>query len=109
MPDLDVGRAVEPVGLALEGTPGIGKTTLWRAALESARGRGYRVLTTAPGEPDAVLAFLTKEAEDTTTYSTNPLWKVIDGPWELQSFGGDSSPARMSATALAKGGLSSAG
>ncbi|MGD0810571.1 MAG: ABC transporter substrate-binding protein [Acidimicrobiales bacterium] len=40
----------------------------------------------------AVLAFLTKEAEDSTTYSTNPLWKVIDGPWELQSFGGDSSP-----------------
>ncbi|HUA44162.1 MAG TPA: AAA family ATPase [Solirubrobacteraceae bacterium] len=46
-----------PVGLALEGTPGIGKTTLWRATVQSARGRGYRVLTTAPGEPDAVLAF----------------------------------------------------
>jgi len=46
-----------PAGLALEGTPGIGKTTLWRAAVQSARGRGYRVLTTAPGEPDAVLAF----------------------------------------------------
>ncbi|HUA48645.1 MAG TPA: AAA family ATPase [Solirubrobacteraceae bacterium] len=46
-----------PAGLALEGAPGIGKTTLWRAAVQSARGRGYRVLTTAPGEPDAVLAF----------------------------------------------------
>ena len=46
-----------PAGLALEGAPGIGKTTLWRAALQSARGRGYRVLATAPGEPDAVLAF----------------------------------------------------
>ena len=40
----------------------------------------------------AVLAFLTKQAENTTTYTTNPLWKVIDGPWELQSFGGASSP-----------------
>jgi DNA-binding CsgD family transcriptional regulator len=41
----------------LEGAPGIGKTTLWRAAVQSARGREYRVLTAAPGEPDAVLAF----------------------------------------------------
>ena len=49
--------AAGPVGLALEGTPGIGKTTLWRAAVQSARGRGYQVLSTAPGEPDAVLAF----------------------------------------------------
>ena len=46
-----------PVGLALEGTPGIGKTTLWRAAVASARRRGYRVLEAAPGEPDSALAF----------------------------------------------------
>ena len=46
-----------PVGLALEGVPGIGKTTLWRDALDSARRRGYRVLVSAPGEPDSTLAF----------------------------------------------------
>ena len=40
----------------------------------------------------AVLAFLQKQAADTTTYTSNPLWKVIDGPWQLQSFGGSSSP-----------------
>ena len=40
----------------------------------------------------AVLAYLQKEASDTTTYTTNPLWKVVDGPWQLQSFGGASSP-----------------
>lgn len=45
-----------------------------------------------PSGAKAVLAFLTKQAEDTSTYTTNPLWKVIDGPWELQSFGGASSP-----------------
>ena len=49
--------AAGPVGLALEGAPGIGKTTLWRAAVLSARRRGYRVLETAPGEPDSALAF----------------------------------------------------
>ncbi|HYB28870.1 MAG TPA: AAA family ATPase [Solirubrobacteraceae bacterium] len=46
-----------PVGLALEGAPGIGKTTLWRDALASARGRGYAVVATTPSEPDASLAF----------------------------------------------------
>ncbi|HYB25163.1 MAG TPA: AAA family ATPase [Solirubrobacteraceae bacterium] len=49
--------AAGPAGLALEGAPGIGKTTLWRAAVASARRRGYRVVEAAPGEPDAVLAF----------------------------------------------------
>jgi len=45
-----------------------------------------------PSGAKAVLAFLQKQASDTTTYTTNPLWKVIDGPWELKSFGGASSP-----------------
>lgn len=46
-----------PAACILEGTPGIGKTTLWRESVESARGRGYQVLETAPSEPEAVLAF----------------------------------------------------
>ena len=45
-----------------------------------------------PAGAAKVVAFLQKQASDTTTYTTNPLWKVIDGPWELQSFGGASSP-----------------
>jgi peptide/nickel transport system substrate-binding protein len=45
-----------------------------------------------PAGAAKVLAFIQKEAADTTTYTTNPLWKVIDGPWQLQSFGGASSP-----------------
>jgi len=40
----------------------------------------------------AVVAFLQKQAADTSTYDTNPLWKVVDGAWELKSFGGASSP-----------------
>ena len=45
-----------------------------------------------PAGAAKVVAFLQKEASDTTTYTTNPLWKVIDGAWQLQSFGGASSP-----------------
>jgi primosomal protein N' len=46
-----------PAGLMLEGVPGIGKTTVWCEAVESARRRGYRVLEAAPAEPDAQLGF----------------------------------------------------
>ena len=45
-----------------------------------------------PSGAKAVVAFLQKEASDSTTYATNPLWKVVDGPWQLQTFGGASSP-----------------
>ena len=36
-----------PAVLLLEGEAGIGKTTLWRAAVEEARARGYGLLTSA--------------------------------------------------------------
>jgi peptide/nickel transport system substrate-binding protein len=34
----------------------------------------------------AVYAFLQKEGGDMATFTTNPLWKVVDGPWTLSSF-----------------------
>jgi len=49
--------AYAPAGIGIEGDPGIGKTTVWRAAVESARRRDYMVLEAAPSEPDAPLAF----------------------------------------------------
>ena len=39
--------------LLIEGEAGIGKTALWRAALDAAAARDYRMLTTRPGEVDA--------------------------------------------------------
>ncbi|MCA1481061.1 AAA family ATPase, partial [Bradyrhizobium sp. NBAIM08] len=42
--------------LALEGEAGIGKSTLWRAAVEEARGRGLRVLSTRTVESERALA-----------------------------------------------------
>lgn len=38
----------EPAALILEGEPGIGKSTLWAAGVEHARGRGVRVLSSRP-------------------------------------------------------------
>jgi peptide/nickel transport system substrate-binding protein len=34
----------------------------------------------------AVYAFLQKEGGDMATFTTNPLWQVVDGPWKLASF-----------------------
>ena len=45
-----------PIAIALEGDAGIGKSTLWRAAVEEARGRGWRVLSSRPAESEQALA-----------------------------------------------------
>ena len=46
-----------PVAIALEGEAGIGKSTFWRAAVEAARGRGLRVLSSRPAESERGLAY----------------------------------------------------
>jgi predicted ATPase len=47
-----------PAALVLEGDPGIGKTTLWREAIDAARRRSYRVLACRPSESESALSFL---------------------------------------------------
>jgi DNA-binding CsgD family transcriptional regulator len=44
-------------GLLLQGEAGIGKSTIWQAALDAAAGRGYRVVVTRPTEAEARLPF----------------------------------------------------
>jgi DNA-binding CsgD family transcriptional regulator len=46
----------EPRALLIEGEAGIGKTTLWRAAVHEARERGYRVLACAGAESETQLS-----------------------------------------------------
>src|SRR4051794_9678761 len=45
-----------PVGLVLEGEPGVGKSTLWRAGVKTARERGFVVLIACPAEAERGLA-----------------------------------------------------
>lgn len=33
-----------------------------------------------------VYAFLNSQAKSLSTYATNPLWKVVDGPWKMSQF-----------------------
>jgi tetratricopeptide (TPR) repeat protein len=46
-----------PSALLLEGTAGIGKTTLWHAGVSIARARGHRVLACRAAEPEARLSY----------------------------------------------------
>lgn len=41
---------------------------------------------TTPAGARAVFDFLVKQAETVSTYDTNPLWQVVDGPWRLESY-----------------------
>src|SRR5690349_22292260 len=43
--------------LAIVGEPGIGKTTVWREAVERARARGATILTARPAESEMRLSF----------------------------------------------------
>jgi peptide/nickel transport system substrate-binding protein len=47
-----------------------------------------------------VYAFLAAQNKDLSTYATNPLWQVVDGPWKLTSYvasTGDATYVRNSA------------
>jgi len=35
---------------------------------------------------DAVFNYLTTQATTVSTYASNPIWKVVDGPWELTTY-----------------------
>ncbi len=53
--------------------------------LTSATGKvGNYDQTTAGAK--AVWTFLQKEGGQLSTFATNPLWKVVDGPWKLSAF-----------------------
>ena len=52
---LDAGDGL-PAALVLEGSPGIGKTVLWRAGLDLARARGFRVLEAIPASAETRLS-----------------------------------------------------
>lgn len=49
--------ATAPSSLVIEGEAGIGKTTIWLAAIEHARERGCRVLETRTAQSESVLAY----------------------------------------------------
>ena len=41
----------------------------------------------------SVYAFLAAQNKDLSTYATNPLWQVVDGPWKLTNFAASTGDA----------------
>ncbi|MHB1576490.1 MAG: ABC transporter substrate-binding protein, partial [Candidatus Dormibacteria bacterium] len=50
-----------------------------------------------PTGAKAVFNFLYGQSEKLSTYATNPLWKVVDGPWVIKSFDPTTYTAQFSA------------
>src|SRR5262245_61768060 len=48
---------LRPSGLIIEGEAGIGRTTLWTAATEQARERGFSVLSARAGQAESTMAY----------------------------------------------------
>ena len=55
--DFLASASTTPCALVVEGEPGIGKTTLWLAAVEQARERGFLVMSARPAQNESVLAY----------------------------------------------------
>lgn len=55
--DFLIAARVRPSVLVVEGEAGIGKTTLWLAAIEQASERGFRVLSAGAGQAESILAY----------------------------------------------------
>ncbi|MCP9275310.1 helix-turn-helix transcriptional regulator [Mycolicibacterium arenosum] len=55
--DFLTSASLGPAGLTIEGEAGIGKTTLWNAATEQARERGYRVLLAQAGQAESAMSY----------------------------------------------------
>ncbi len=45
----------------------------------------------------AVYQFLNSQSHDVATYGTNPLWKVVDGPWMLKSYAPETGATTLQA------------
>lgn len=81
VPELLTSAQAGPACLLLEGEPGIGKTTVWSAALEFARENGFRVLSTRPAAAESVLAYAS--LADLLSGVDAALWADLPEPQRL--------------------------
>jgi DNA-binding NarL/FixJ family response regulator len=94
-----------PRKLLLRGDPGIGKTTLWRAGVEEAVARGFRVLQARPAAAERDLSFaglgdLLADAQDEIGGLPAPQRRALRIALLLDEAEGDPPEQRAIATAL---------
>jgi len=98
--------AARPSGLVIEGEAGIGKTTLWLAALAQARERGFQVISARVGQAESVLAYaavadLLGDVEPTLLASLPDVQRVAVDRVLLRTSDGPQTDQRVVAAALA--------
>ncbi|MHB8189497.1 MAG: ABC transporter substrate-binding protein [Ferrimicrobium sp.] len=56
-----------------------------------------------PSGARAVFKYLTAQSKTLSTYATNPLWKVVDGPWRLTAYSPTTSQTTLSVNSAYSG------
>ena len=73
--------SVDPTGLVIEGDPGIGKTTVWSAAVDLAVDRGFRVLSARAADAESVLGYAA--LADLLAEVDSEEWAALPAPQRL--------------------------
>jgi len=95
-----------PAGLVLEGEPGIGKSTLWLAAVAAARERGFLVLVSRPAKAERALAhvglgdLLDRVLDDVIAELTPPRRRALEVALLRDDRAGDGAERRALAVAV---------
>lgn len=67
----------------------LGSIQPWPSSVWDIDATGGKAITdwaTNPADATKIYDYLSKESSSLSTYASNPLWKVVDGPYKLSSF-----------------------
>jgi ATP/maltotriose-dependent transcriptional regulator MalT len=79
--DFLASATTEPSGVVIEGEPGIGKTTVWLAGVDSAHEEGFQVLSARPTGAESVLAYAA--LADMVSEVDEDAWAGLPKPQQL--------------------------
>ncbi len=98
---LNLNRSVNPIWFWQDSLAGISPLPVHAWAKASASGP---VLDpSVPANATKIYNFLAAQSKSVTTYATNPLWKVVDGPYQLTSFNNTTGAFTLSPNAKYSG------
>ena len=98
---LNLNAAVNPVWFWEDSLAGV--VPLPSHAWAKASASGPTLDFTNPANAKKIYDFLAAQSKSVTTYATNPLWQVVDGPFKLTSFNNTTGEFTMSPNAAYSG------
>jgi peptide/nickel transport system substrate-binding protein len=91
---LNLNKSVNPTWFWQDNLAGVSPLPVHAWAKASAN--GPILDPNVPKNATAIYKFLAAQSKSVTTYATNPLWKVVDGPYTLTSFNNTTGAFTMS-------------